>query len=257
MKLLKPCLSSSAIVLSAALLLSATSAFADSYTVYVAYADNLRPSGFFPTPWLGASNVVSETPVGQSLDTGAVMIVNTGATTLNITGFNVHFGTGQNFNFWSPLSLAPGQDGIFTQTGSYNFDTSDFGTFGGAPPLNLAPDNYLGNGDFSGIGGCSSPTALMTSAQLAQCNAAIPTISFIVNGAPTASFNDSGHILDTGGYDFINASAYGSDGNESINWNVVGTVANRGGTPEPGYYGLVGLGLAGFFAARRKRAVKP
>ena len=43
-------------------------------------------------------------------------------------------------------------------------------------------------------------------------------------GAQHFSFNDSGHILDTGNYDFVNFSP---DQNESINWNVIGRGASR------------------------------
>jgi hypothetical protein len=63
---------------------------------------------------------------------------------------------------------------------------------------------------------------------------------------------DTGQILNTGGYDFINGS---SDGNESINWNKIGSEASRGGTgvPEPSSLLLLCSGLIGFGGfARRK-----
>jgi hypothetical protein len=66
---------------------------ASSVEVFVAYADNLRASGFFPTPWLGGTGVVSQTPGGQSLDTGAIRIDNNTGNTLTISNFQVAFPT--------------------------------------------------------------------------------------------------------------------------------------------------------------------
>jgi hypothetical protein len=112
---------------------------ADGFTVFVGYADNLRPSGFFPTPWLGASNVVSQSPAAQSFDTGAIRIDNTDTMPITITNFTITLNPNPAgtlavthvFNIWGSLTINPGQTGIFTQTVSYNFDSSDFGIFGG------------------------------------------------------------------------------------------------------------------------------
>ena len=220
-------------------------ASADSLTVFVGYADNLRPSGFFPTPWLGAANVVSQTPSAESFDAGAVRIDNTGATPLTISNFTITLNGGSTvFSIWSSLTINPGQNGIFTQTASYNFDSSDFGFLG-----------VVGIDASHPLGGCTNPGAL-TSAQATECVANEPVVSFLANGTPM-SFTDTGTILNTFGYDFINGS---SDGNESINWNVIGSGASRSGAsrsgtgvPEPSSLLLLGSGLMGLGSfARRK-----
>lgn len=132
--------------------LVAAAAQASSVDVSVAYADNLRASGFFPTPWLDGSGVVSQTPVSRD---------------------------------W--------------------------------------------------------PTA--------------PIISFTENGTTLVSFTDTGHVLNTGGWDVVNNGAFGGDSNESINSNLVGSQPDRGGTsvPEPGTLSLLGLGLTVLGFMRRRR----
>lgn len=224
-----------------------------SVSVYVGYADNLRPSGFFPTTWIGDPNVVSETPAGESLDAGAIRIDNGSSSAITVSSFSVLITNAGTFSIWNPLTIAPGATGIFTQTGSYNFDTSDYGVFGGAPPAALAPNNFGGNGNSSLIGGCASSAAIVAAAgYTALCASQVPVVGFDI-GSDHYSFNDSGQVLNTGGWDFVNNSAYGEDGNESINWNLIGTEAIRGGfIPEPSTPLLFAFGLAALAWVRRR-----
>ncbi len=231
--------------------LMAGTANAAGIAVYVGYVDNLRASGFFPSVWLTSPGVVSQTPDGQSLDAGAIRIDNNTGGSITISNFDVYFpNVAAHFTLWSSLTIGNGNTGIFTQTGSYNFDTSDFGIFGGLPPSSLAPGGANGL-----IGGCSSPASQVALAgYTAACGASNPVISFDI-GLDSYLFTDTGQILNTGGWDFVNNGYYGEDGNESINWNLVGgEVGVRGGTgvPEPLTLALFGAGLAGAAAMRRR-----
>jgi len=196
--------------------------------------------------------------VPGAFDTGAVRIDNTGTTSITITNFTVTLnGSSPVFNFWAPLTINPGQTGIFTQVApfAYNFDSSDSGPFGGLPPADLAP-TIPGN---NLIGGCSSAAAVFAAAlpsEQATCNSHIPVVSFMENGTLITT-NDTGHILDTGGWDFVNNGVFGEDGNESINWNIIGSEPNRGGTgssvPEPSSLFLLCSGLLSLGAMAKRK----
>jgi len=237
----------------AMLVLASTAAFAD-YAVYVGYADSLRASGFFPNPWNGSPNTIFIGDDGANLDTGAIRIVNTGATDINIGDIDYHQASGADYDLWgAPGVLHPGQQLIIDQTGpigNYNFDTSDSDDFMPAPDFALAPN---------AIGGCNNLSDAYTAAHItlanlaALCAANVGTVTVTVDGTPTV-FSDTGAILDSGGYDFVN---YSWDGNESINWNLIGTNGNRNGTvPEPGSLVLLGSGLVGIASQLRRRLSK-
>lgn len=225
-------------------------AVASTFNVFVGYADNLRASGFFPTTWLGDAGVVSQSSGAQSFDSGAIRIDNSGTTALHITNFLVAMngGSGATYGVWNALDIAVGGTGIFTQTVPYNFDSSDNSPNSFAPG-GLAPTLAGANG----IGGCSSTSALIATVPGLQaiCAANRPIVSFDLNGTHF-SFDDTGHILDTGWYDFVNQSP---DGNESINWNAIGSGADRGGTspvPLPASLPMLLIGVAGLWLVGRR-----
>jgi len=230
----------------ASALLLAPPAFAASIDVFVGYADSLRASGFFPTLWLGDAGVVSESAASQSggFDAGAIRIDNNTGSAITIQNFTVSLNGGATtFSIWANLVIGAGQTGIFTQLFAYDFDSSDFG---------FLPDG-IGIDGTHPLGGCTNPGAL-SAVQQALCIARRPTVTFDILGGGSFAGTDAGHILDTFGYDFINGS---SDGNESINWNKIGSPADRGGdAPEPSSVLLIAAALfaAGLVRRRQKRA---
>jgi hypothetical protein len=215
-----------------------------TFVVYVGYADSLRPSPFFPTPYDTAD--IFQGNLG-SLDTGAVRIQNTGATAISLEGLTVTLNPSARpipFSLWtfgSGLTLNSGQNAVFASTANYTFDSSDYGVLGA-----LAP-----NSDNCSVG----PTALT-----ALCIDNAPVVAFTVDGI-VYSLSDTAHVLDTGGFDFVNANpcpvAGDSPGacNESLQWREIGTtgIENPGGSvPEPETLGLLGLGIVALRYSRMR-----
>ena len=171
----------------------------DPISVLVGYADGLRGVGFFPTPWSGDPNTVFIG--GGTVDAGAIRIDNTGASSITIDSVSVLLhgaptagcfvggscNSPQPANLWGSSIVVPaGSHLILTQTFSFNFDTSDNPLMGGCGPA-------VANG--------ATP---------------FPQITITIAGTPHV-FDDTAHVLDTGGFDFA------CQGNESLQWRPIGT----------------------------------
>ncbi|MEI8021267.1 MAG: PEP-CTERM sorting domain-containing protein [Schlesneria sp.] len=225
---------------------------AGEITVYVGYADSIRANAFFPRPWLGDSNVkfLGNTAPGTIFDAGAIMIENRSGSSINVNDVFVYgFDNGATFDLWgTPGALANNSFMILTQTSTNagQFDTSDqLRSF-------TYPDGTSGY----------NPSHPYTGD---------PKVQITINGN-VETFSDTGHILDTGGYD---AATYGINGsnfpynpahfpqNESLQWREIGTtgVSNPGGNPptavpEPSSLMLALFGTCGVGFAVRSRRIR-
>ena len=158
---------------------------ATNVNVFVAYADNLRPSGFFPTPWKGAPNTLF-IGNGPSFDAGAIRLDNPTGVPLPVDNVSVDLQRpGPVFKLWGSFTIPAHGSAILTQTGQYNFDTSDY-------PL----------------ASCPTPAA--------SSDKRIPKVIVTIAGVPT-SLLDTGHVLDTGGFDYASCKP-----NESLQWRSIG-----------------------------------
>ncbi len=131
------------------------------------------PSGFFPSPFCGDAGVTvcqAGPLVPGAVDAGAIRIQDTSGAPITISNLTVTLnpGTGPRvFTLWSDATIKPGENAIFGQTASFDFDTSDFG-FLGAVGIDASHP----------LGGCTNPGAL-SSAQAMECIANEPIVSFL------------------------------------------------------------------------------
>jgi hypothetical protein len=127
----------------------------------------LRPTPFFPNPWDGAAGVEFH-GAGPSFDAGALRIDNNSGGVITVDSVVIDgFGNGATYNLWGSFTIANGNMAVLTQTGMFNFDTSD-----------------------------NCPIALCT---------APPMVHITIAGV-THDFADTGHVLDTGGNDALAAA---------------------------------------------------
>ena len=153
--------------------------------VFVGYADDLRASSNFPVPWAGSPNVVYiGTP--SPIDAGAIRLDNNTDAPMPVDNVTVDLGRpGPTFNLWGSFTVPSHGSVILTQTQQFNFDTSD-----------------------TPIVGCGGT--------LVAGDPRVPRVIVTTGGAATTYF-DTGHILDTGGFDLA------CRGNESLQWRLIGT----------------------------------
>jgi hypothetical protein len=165
--------------------------------VFVGYADDIRANPVsFPTPWEGSAGINfigagPSDPGGAAWDSGGVMLQNPNSTPVTVSDVTINLnrpqssGTGPTYDFWGSSITVPANGAtILAQTSGNNLDTSDF--------ADIEPC------------GTSAPATLDP-----------PLVLVTVNGTQT-TYTDSGHVLDTRGYDKA------CQGNESTQWTVIG-----------------------------------
>lgn len=238
-------------------------AVASGIQVYVGYADSLRAAPDFPTPFaLGETfnngtstftvDLFGAHSTASAFDSGAIMILNDTGAPLSLTSLSVNDrANGVTYAIWGAVlggALPAGGAAIFAETlTSNNFDSSDFGG-------NTHAYSYAGFDPDTN--NCSTGPI----ASQASCVNFSPIVTF-----DGTDYIDSGHVLDTGGFDSAGYNHNHSNGtvstNESLQWRLIGTsgINNPGGTtttPEPTSMILLGSGLIGLTRKLRKRRTK-
>ena len=106
-------------------------------SVYVGYADGLRPAGsIFPFPWKGSPGVNFLGGTGSGYDAGAIRFDNNSDQAIVFDNVAVDIGP-FHFNLWgNNIVVQPHGITILTQTRDYDFDTSD-------APETCRPSGYI------------------------------------------------------------------------------------------------------------------
>jgi RHS repeat-associated protein/uncharacterized repeat protein (TIGR01451 family) len=106
-------------------------------SVYVGYADGLRPAGsIFPFPWKGSPGVTFLGGTGSGFDAGAIRFDNNSDQAIVFDNVSVDIGP-FHFNIWgNNIVVQPHSITILTQTRDYDFDTSD-------APETCSPSGYI------------------------------------------------------------------------------------------------------------------
>src|SRR5262249_30259675 len=115
---------------------------------------------------------------------------------------------GPVYKLWNSFSIPAHGSAILTQTGQYNFDTSD-------SPITACPT------------------------QASPSDKRIPKVTITIAGVPTALL-DAGKVLDTGGFDYASCKP-----NESLQWRSIGGagIGTEGGSIPLGPVGqIAGVG---------------
>lgn len=261
-----------AIIVSGQAPVHAFPAVSASVAIYVGYADTevrAADSGIcancFPSPWCGSPGVQfigsSTNYNGNSSDTGnckgggwdtaAILVTNTGITTLTLTNltivlplpasgnrgtpscdapqrpitFDLWFGQKYYFDNASrpaylggPITLAPGGQAIFAGTSSDGSYTCPTGNYPSAP----AKATYdFDTSDANFLSGCTPTTDSISD----------PQIYLSVTGSAPLTPIDKGRVLDTGGIDTGNCGHTAVDpqwGHENLGWRLVDSTCGEG-----------------------------
>ncbi|HMC21315.1 MAG TPA: hypothetical protein VKL19_05680, partial [Thermoanaerobaculia bacterium] len=158
---------------------------ASALDVFVGFADSSSASANYPTPWQGSPNVVY-LGGGTPVDAGAIRLDNTSGVPIAIDSVSVDLQRANaQFSLWQNFTIPARGSAVLTQTQPGNFDTSAY-------PI------------------------VQCGGTLDAGETRIPKITVTIAGTP-ASFIDTAHVLDTGGFDLS------CRGNESLQWRHIGT----------------------------------
>ena len=239
-----------------------------SLEVAVSYADTERTdacTNCFPNPWCGSPGVQF---VGSSTnyngnpndagncakgdwDTGAILVTNTGAAPITLTGLTVALPLPSSGNPGSPTCTAETRpltiDIWFGQQYYYN-DKSTPAYLGGpiiVPPGGQAifagtssdgtykcPSGNYPSGPTSGTYDFDSSDAYFLDWCIPSTDAAsAPRITFVATGYAATAYTDVGHTIDTGGIDTGNCSSTPTNPgwpNEELGWRVASSTCGEG-----------------------------